>query len=171
MLNPFTLLTPALLDAMTKQPMFFVRQYYQRGAGKDETKNIPLLFSHYPQAGIDKERAYRHFELIKNDSYRFIYDTTKKNDLENLKKASLQPAGYRIFTNVLVKKWVTPGEIKTKVYYYLTEKFLTETSLAQESIAIHLQDLFGKLYLRISWRGTKLEVLLDEVENIYENVL
>ena len=31
MLNPYTILTPALLQAMLKQPMYFVRQHYPRG--------------------------------------------------------------------------------------------------------------------------------------------
>lgn len=170
MLNPYILLTPALLDAMIRQPRFFVRQYYYRGCAPG-TSQIPLLFSHYSQVGIDKERAFRHFELMKDDKYRYVYDTTNPKDLLNLKNASRQPAHYKIFTNLLVQRWQPPKTIRTKVYAYLKEKFQVESMLGKESVRINLQDLFGKLYLRINWKGTSLEVLLDEIENIYEDVL
>jgi hypothetical protein len=79
MLNPYTLLTPALLNAMLKQPMYFVRQSYKRGshhfAGKE---NISLLFTHYPHHEIEKERAERHMRLLKKDPYRFYTTVQKK---------------------------------------------------------------------------------------------
>jgi hypothetical protein len=167
MLNPYILLTTELLAAITKQPTWFVRQYYERGKDNCNLNTTPLLFSHYSKVGIDKERAYRHFELIKNDRYRFIYDSGNLKDMEKLKMASLQPGGYKIYTNVMRTSWTAPKTIRNKVYIYLKEKF----ALNNEPVKIDLQDLFGKLYLRISWKGTKLEVLLDEVENVYENVL
>jgi len=170
MYNPFSLLTPQLLDAMTKQPMYFVRQYYNRAFNELENK-IPLLFSHYSHHEINKERANRHMRLLKTDKFRFMYDSSKKEDLNRLKMAASQPEGYKIYTNVLLKEWHPTNHIKNRVYCYLREKLSIESNLWNEKIKIQLQDLFGKLYLRISWSGTKVEVLLDEIENIYEDVL
>jgi hypothetical protein len=33
-----------------------------------------------------------------------------------------------------------------------------------KKLKINIQDLFGKLYLVFSWKGNKVEVLLDEIE-------
>ena len=50
MLNPYTLLTPELLAALLKQPMYFVRQEYKRGTFLYDTpaENNSLLLTHYP---------------------------------------------------------------------------------------------------------------------------
>jgi len=170
MLNPFVLLTPSLLNAMTTQPMYFVRQYYDRGINEFDNK-IPLLFSHYSHHEIDEERAQRHMRLLKTDKYRFLYDSSNKEDLNKLMIAALQPSGYKIYTNLLLREWTPPKYIKIRVYFYLKEKLCIGSNLWNETIKIQLQDLFGQLYLRISWRGTKVEVLLNEIENIYEHVL
>lgn len=172
MLNPYVLLTPELLNAMLKQPLYFVRQYYQRGENNfDNTNKIPILLTHYSHHEIDSERAKRHMRLLWNDRLRFLYDSNNNEHLEKLKIAATQPRGYKIYTNVLVKDWVSPKHIKSKLYYYLTKTLHVDSKLTNENVRIHLKDLFGKLYLIVSWKGTKVEVLLDEIENIYSYVL
>lgn len=170
--NPYCLLNPSLLKAIIKQPHFFVRHYYSRGEMENETeKKIPLLFSHYSQHEIDRERAFRHMRLLKKDPYRFLYDSTNPVHREKLLHASAQPDGYRIYTNVLPQKWEAGRDIKRKVYAYLEERFPSVQNIQEQKLHISLQDLYGKLYLFLRWKATTVEVLMDDIEKIDCHVL
>ena len=164
-MNPYCLLTPALLEAMLRQPMYFVRQYYHRGewAAKKEGR-IPLLISHYTHHEIDRERALRHMRLLKTDAYRFHYNSNNADHVEKLRKAAQQPEGYKIFTNVMPQKWEPSRELRLKTFQYLQQRFPSFTADNQTKLNIRLQDLYGKLYLFIRWKTTTVEVLADEVE-------
>jgi hypothetical protein len=156
---------------MLKQPMYFVRQYYRRGITEEDGKKVPLLFSHYSHHEIDSERARRHMRVLWNDKLRFLYDSTNQQHLEKLKYAASQPEGFKIYTNILMKDWVPPRHIRNNVYQYLKRKFSFWPGFRNENIKIQLKDLFGEFYLVLSWRGTKVEVLLEEIENINSYVL
>ena len=169
-INPYILLSPQLLEAMLKQPMYFVRQFYNRGFIEGDNR-VPLLFSHYSHHEIDRERADRHMRLLWHDHLRFLYDSTKPAHVERLKQAAKQPKGYKIYTNVLPKAWETPRHIRNNVFHYVQKKFSVDSTVLNETLKIHLKDRFGDLYLALSWRGTKLEVTLDEIENVHSHVL
>lgn len=149
---------------MLKQPMFFVRQYYFRGESTNSIdKRIPLLISHYTHHEIDRERALRHMRLLKKDSYRFLYDSTNPIHAEKLKIAAGQPDGFRIFTNVLARKWEASPSLKKKIFDHLKENN-PGLELPTQNLRISLQDLYGKLYLFLRWKSTSMEILLDEIE-------
>jgi hypothetical protein len=170
-INPYIFLTPPLLDAMLKQPMYFVRQYYRRGLNGSESDKIPLLLSHYSHHEIDAERAKRHMRLLWNDKFRFMYDTTNKEHMEKLKIAASQPPGYKIYTNVMMKEWAPPRHIRNNIFHYLKNKVPAEPNFRNEKLRIQLKDLFGEFYLVINWRETKVEVILDELEKAHSYVL
>ena len=66
-------MTRPILDAMLKQPMYFVRQRYARGAAPfDDEKITPLLFTHYAHHETDLERVQRHMRLLMTDPYRCL---------------------------------------------------------------------------------------------------
>src|SRR5437773_1236916 len=115
MYNPFVILNEKLLNAMLKQPMYFVREHYSRGLEMNN-KTIPLLLTHYSQLGVNNERAKRHYELIKNDSYRFLYDTTNEEHVQKLKIAAKQPEDYKIYVNILPKIWAAPNHLRNQIY-------------------------------------------------------
>ena len=94
--------------------MYFVREQYARGAENSKVF-IPLLFTHYTQHGIDHERAKRHFELLKKDPYRYLYDSTSDEAVQKLKKAAQQPNGYKIYVNILPKIWAPPLHLRTQI--------------------------------------------------------
>jgi hypothetical protein len=72
MYNPYSILTPDLLEAMLKQPMYFVRQYYHRGLAFENEQVIPFLLTHYSHHETDRERAERHMRLLWKDPYRYL---------------------------------------------------------------------------------------------------
>lgn len=148
---------------MMRQPMYFVREYYPRGV-EDDQKIIPLLFTHYSQHGVDNERAKRHFQLIKNDRYAFLYDTMNAEHTGKLKMAATQPGGFKIYVNVLPKVWAAPDHLKNQIYRYMLASFPEWEKDRNKKLKINIQDLFGKLYLLFTWKGNKIEVLLDEIE-------
>jgi len=171
MYNPFILLNEKLLKAMLKQDMYFVRQAYPRGKDSIETNRKPFLLTHYTYHEIDKERAYRHRKLLWNDPNRFLYDSTNPVHLNKLYQAAAQPAGFKIYTNILLQPFKPTVLMRKQVYTYLRNRFTTWQDIEKEKITIRLQDLYGELYLVINWKGNKVEVLLDEVENVMNYVL
>ncbi len=166
MLNPYTLLTPAILDAMLRQPMYFVRQYYQRGEDAfGNEKNIPLLFTHYAHHETDLERAYRHMRLLMKDSYRFMYDSCDPAHLEKLKKAAAQPAGYRVYINLLPAKWKAGDGLKRKISAYVSHKLPWWHYSPADKLKVTLKERYGELYIALLWKGQQTEVILPEIEN------
>lgn len=165
MLNPYTILTPVILDGMLKQPMYFVRQLYPRGADPGNGRIIPILFTHYVHHDTDKERAERHMRLLMKDPYRFLYDSADESHLEKLRKAADQPGGFRIYVNLLPKKW-KPGEsLKRKIAAYMMNCLPGWKYSPADKLKVTLKERYGELYLALLWKGQQTEVHLDLIEN------
>ena len=161
--NPFVRLNTKLLLAVVKQPTYFVREYFPRGLDEN-SDSVPFLFTHYSQHGIDRERAQKHFRMLKHDRFRLIYDSTNPEHMKKLEIAAQQPVGYKIYVNILPAAWRAPDHLKTKIYHYLSGRYPQWKTVGEKKLKIDLQDLFGKLYLFFRWQGNKVEVLLDEIE-------
>ncbi|HUR66344.1 MAG TPA: hypothetical protein VMZ03_08315 [Chitinophagaceae bacterium] len=165
MLNPYSLLTPRILEGLLQQPMYFVRQEYRRGAFLyDSGDTVTLLLSHYPKHEIEKERAERHMRLLLKDSYRFLYDSTIREHLEKLKIASLQPEGYRIYINLMATKWKASPLLKLKISGYVRERLPWWDYTTSDKLKVTLKERYGELFLALLWRGQQTEVLLEEIE-------
>jgi hypothetical protein len=165
--NPYALLTPELLHAMLRQPMFFVRQFYPRGKTNSEDTALPLLLTHYTHHEVDSERARRHMRLLYQDRLRRLYDSTVADDLKKLHTAAAQPEGYRIYINLLAQPWQVNQHWKKKIERYI-RSHLPHWNLAGASILnVTLKDRMGSLYLGLSWKHHQTEVLLDEIETIH----
>ncbi len=164
MYNPYSLFTPQLLDAMTKQPMYFVRQYYERGIAVHDNEIKPFLFTHYTHHDADRERAVRHIRLLWMDKYRFLYDSTNKEHLEKLKQAASQPYGFRIYINLLPKKWKANDALKMKINSYRIHKLPWWKYSPADKLNVTLQERYGQLYIALLWKGQQTEVHLDEIE-------
>jgi hypothetical protein len=165
MYNPYAILTPALLKAMLRQPMYFVRQHHPRGLSHPAEKIIPLFFTHYTHHETDKERAQRHLRLLLKDPYRFLYDSTNPAHLEKLKTAASQPAGYRIYINLLPKKWKVNDALKLKISRYVKEKLPWWNYSSKDKLNVTLKERYGQLFIALLWRGQQTEVLLEDIEN------
>ena len=166
MLNPYTILTPVILNTMLKQPMYFVRQEYKRGeiAGSI-TKTKSLLLTHYAHHDIDKERADRHMRLLMKDSYRYLYDSTNPEHYQKLITAATQPSGYTVYINLLPKKWKANERLKRKIGDYMLHKLSWWKFSPADKLKVTLKERYGELYIALLWKGQQTEVHLDEIEN------
>ncbi|HEX4875826.1 MAG TPA: hypothetical protein VFV31_04090 [Chitinophagaceae bacterium] len=165
MLNPYTLLTPEILGAMLKQPMYFVRQYYERGKDIFDEPTIPLLLTHYGHHETDRERADRHMRLVWKDPYRFLYDSKNPAHPEKLTTAALQPHGYRVYINLLPAKWKAGDTLKMKISRYVRERLPWWNYSPADKLNVTLKERYGQLFIALLWRGQQTEVLLDDIEN------
>ena len=165
MYNPYTLLTPEILNAMLKQPMYFVRQEYKRGLVFDDERITSSLLTHYPHHDVDKERADRHMRLLMKDPLRFLYDSKQPEHLEKLKVAATQPNGYRIYINLLPKKWKPSDGLKMKISVYVRNKLPWWNYSPADKLNVTLKERYGQLFIALLWRGQKTEVLLEDIEN------
>jgi hypothetical protein len=150
---------------MLKQPMYFVRQHYPRGLPHGEDEVIPLLFTHYMFHDTDKERAGRHMRLLMKDKYRFLYDSTDKLHFEKLKIAASQPEGYRVYINLLPKKWKASDILKMRISSYVSAKMPWWNYSPKDKLNVTLKERYGELFIALLWRGQQTEVLLEDIEN------
>ncbi|HSU26806.1 MAG TPA: hypothetical protein VLJ68_00370 [Chitinophagaceae bacterium] len=166
MLNPYTLLDIQILEAMLRQPMYFVRQYYSRGVGPyGEEGNIPILLTHYIHHVVDAERAQRHMRLLKTDPYRFLYDSSNPDHREKLLQAATQPRGYHIYINLMTDKWKANDNFKRKIRTYVYNKLPWWNYSPADKLKVTLKERYGELYLVLLWKQQQTEVNLEEIEN------
>lgn len=162
MYNPYSILTTELLEAMLHQPMYFVRQYFERGKNNDNT--IPLLFTHYIHHETDKERAERHMRLLWKDPYRFLYNSTIPGHIEKLSIAAMQPEGYKIFINLLPQEWKASDSLKKKINSFVLHKLSCWNYSPPDKLRVIMKERFGRLYIGLLWKGQQTEVDLEEIE-------
>lgn len=163
--NPYTLLTPRILAAMLRQPLYFVRQQYPRGREYGDTKTVPLLFTHYGHHEVDKERADRHLRLLHQDPYRFLYDSSDPEHARKLQVAASNPVGFRVYVNLLPKKWKPGDVLKEKIARYVRERLACWTVGPSDKLNITLKERYGELFIALLWKGRQMEVHLDDIEN------
>lgn len=164
--NPFALLSPKLLDGLLQQPLYLVRQHFPRGApSPQETPALPLLFTYYLQNETDSERAQRHLRLLANDKHRFLYNSQHTEHRERLYKAACQPAGFRVYINLLAKPWKPGTTLKLKINQYVQQKLMWWDFRSSDNLKVTLKDRYGELFLFLLWKHQQTEVNLKEIEN------
>jgi hypothetical protein len=170
--NPYTLLTPEILSAMLRQPMYFIRQHYARGlreenelSAGDSGKTVALLLTHYIHQEADRERADRHLRLLTKDTYRFFYDSTIPEHFEKLKTAATQPGRYQVYINLLPRKWKATDGLKAKINRYMKRKLSWWNYSPADKLQVTLKERYGELFIVLLWKGQQTEVLLEDIEN------
>ena len=167
MLNPYARLTPKILNALLRQPMYFVRQTYCRGAIIPAQRNASsFLLTHYALHDVDKERAERHIRLLHKDPYRFLYDSTQAQHLEKLHKAAAAPPGYRVYINLLPRQWKAGDELKKLIHQYMQEHLPEWHFSPADKLQVTLKERYGELFIALLWKGRQTEVHLDVIEKI-----
>lgn len=164
MFNPCYPFTTELLEAMLrKEVVHFVRSTYNRGWDKrDETIKEVLLMSHYHTA----KEAERHFNVIRNDPHRFLYDARNAEQLAKLRIDASQPEGYKVFSKI-----IEPGKEQkaTILFKENTKRYLyknTQWDLrGRITIYPRLYFQLGELYTRISHDGDEITVKFEDIEN------
>lgn len=164
MFNPCNLFTSELLESMLqKEVVHFVRSEFKRGlSSSDKDVKAALLISHYH----DPAEAERHYNAIGHDPYRRLYDARQEADKEKLRIAASQPAGYKIYSRILI-----PG-IETKItslYREHTKRYLYQHTRwdlkGKMTIYPHLYFQLGELYVRIANGGDEIKIKFEDIEN------
>lgn len=167
MYNPLALLTPPLVSVLIKSPKLFVREYYKRGLPADSSKIVlPFLLTCYDKENdVEQSRALFHFKQLEGKRYACLYDSENKEDCRKLLVAASQPEGYAVFINMLTVKWVPPFFLRNKIHTYMQHHLPWWNYNKINQLHIHLKDRYGKLYIQLSWKANKAEVILEEIEN------
>jgi hypothetical protein len=167
MYNPLATISTPLIEALIKSPKLFVREYYKRGTiVKNTTTILSLLLTCYDKENdVEQSRAYFHFKQLGKTPYAYLYDSEKKEDCNKLLIAASQPAGYNIFINMLPTKWIPPVFLRNKIHEYMQNNLPWWNYDKTNQLHIHLKDRYGKLYIQLSWKANKAEVILEEIEN------
>lgn len=161
MFNPCYPFTKELLESMIqKGVVHFVRSTFIRGK-KDGIKEA-VLISHYH----DPAEAERHFNAIKQDRHRFLYDARNLEDLEKLKNATNPPEGYKCYSKILIpeieKKITTIFRENVKRYLFRNTNWDLKGKV---KIIPFLYFQLGELYVRISHEGDEIKIKFEDIEN------
>lgn len=161
--NPLALFTTEVLNALTAQGFtIFVRQSYPRG--KDHSDTITkeaFLITPYRDIGV----ANQHFQYIRFDTRKYIYQVHNPDELEKLKLAATQPSGYKVFVDKLAaEEWHPTKQIMAKISSYL--RVHTKWKPRENGIRVNLFLHFGELMLRLTCGNEEIKIALREIEGI-----
>lgn len=162
MFNPCYPFTAELLDAMTaKEVRYYVRSTYARGTDP-ASKEVVLLMSHYHEL----PEAERHYNAIAHDPHRKLYNAAVEADLAKLKIAASQPAGYKIYSKIIVPE---SEQKATRLYKEETKRYLySKTNWDLKGRITIYPKMFiqlGELYARISHQGDTITIKFEDIEN------
>ena len=159
--NPFPLYSPRLLKGMLQAGhAFFVRQTYPRGSDHFNKPKGTFLISPYP----DVNRANLHFEAIKNDRHRFLYDISKPRHIEKLHLAAAQPEGYKIYAPLLPAAWKPSDLMAGKIRRYIAQHL--QWRPGRDGVQSNLFLQFGELFITLRSGTQEVKIPLSAVERL-----
>ena len=159
MYNPLALLSAALVSALLESGFtLFVRQCYPAEEDTDAGKEI-LLITPYKDIG----EANMHFQHIRFDHRKYIYQAHHPEEIAKLYKAASQPPGYKIYAALLQQEtWEPPFYMESAVRKYISLKTKWKPERPEEIVA----DLFlhyGELYFTLKYRDEEIKVPLSDI--------
>jgi hypothetical protein len=163
MFNPLCLLSPELLDAFVKAGhLYFVRQAYPRAKNLIDTHiKGYFLITHHKTLN----NATEHFEAIKKDGNRYLYDWNKPTDREKIKAAAAQPEGYKIYASVVMPDVQQKAELvlKKKIKHYIDNKLKWRPG-RDATVDFNLYPHYGEVHVTLKLRNQQVKVALSEIE-------
>lgn len=161
--NPLALLTPDLLTSLIASGhKYFVRQTYRRGFNHFANLKEVFLISAYREF----TEVNAHFQAIRFDQRKYIYQLDQSGEREKLFTAAGQPEGYRVFVALLKDKvWKPSPQLGQKITNYLRSytKWKPQHGV---KIDVNLYIQFGELFLNLRYLNEQLKVPLTEIEKI-----
>ncbi|SKD10090.1 hypothetical protein SAMN05660461_5990 [Chitinophaga ginsengisegetis] len=161
--NPLALFTTEVLNALlTHGFTIFVRQSYPRGKDHfDSNIKEAFLFTPYKDIG----EANQHFQYIRYDVRKYVYQVQRVEEFERLKIAAAQPEGYKNYVDKLAaKQWRPSAQMGTKIGNYVRAH--TKWKAREGSISVNLFLHYGELMLRLSNGAEEIKVKLSDVERL-----
>ncbi|MFL5742097.1 MAG: hypothetical protein ACJ75B_17875 [Flavisolibacter sp.] len=165
MFNPLAPLDQRAIDGMvTEGHRFFVRQSFPRAKDHfDEGIKGYFLFCHYK----DYSKAKEHFDVLKQDPARYLYDWEVVSDRERLMIAASRPAGYKLYTNTFMPDWERhlTNRLREKIRLYIQR--LGWKPDREESVNPVFYPWFGEVYVSLRFRKQEVKVKFEEIEKIF----
>jgi hypothetical protein len=161
--NPFVLFNARILDRLVAAGVkHFVRQTYDRGRDPlDTTTKGAYLLSHYK----DTTNAIDHFSAaIKFDTAKYLYNVAIDYDMDKLRIAASQPAGYKIYVDLFsfeLSKWTPPESLAKKMEQYLR---VSSWKAGDGKIATAITTQAGVIYITFRRGSDVMKVNLSEIE-------
>ncbi|MFT3678111.1 MAG: hypothetical protein QM781_19620 [Chitinophagaceae bacterium] len=162
MYNPFILLSPELLaHKIAGGKRFFIRQTYLRGL----QPGIRAAFLLRAYLETEEDMALRHMQEIAPDKHAHIYDVTNEEELQKLRIAATQPAGYRIYYAAKIgNKWRPPPAYEYRIKQYIRRWHPEWRPTRGLQIRVGLFEEWGTLWIRLEFEEEKETVPLSQFE-------
>jgi hypothetical protein len=159
--NPFghlnLKLMHALIDAGNR---YFVRQTYQRGLNPfDEVQKAAFLFTHYR----DLRSAQVHYDFLRHDPNRFLYDSRNPAHAAKLDIAAKQVPAFPVFTPLLEKPWEPSEKMSALIRRYIGTH-LNWMPSREETVKADLFTEFGELFVNLKFRSFETKAPLADIE-------
>lgn len=165
MFNPLAPWTEKALNGIIQEGhRYFVRQTFNRAKDPlDPDVKGCYLLCHYKEEAAAKE----HFDALKNDPNRFLYDWEDEGHRKKLMIAAGMPPGYRIFTNTFMPDWERhlTRRIKQNIRNYIQRKGWNPRG--EETVMIAFYPHFGEVMIILKFRGQEVRVNFEEIEKQY----
>lgn len=163
--NPYCTLTAQLLEGFVKaRKRYFVRQTFKRGRDffNNDIKEY-FLVCHYEDAG----EAMAHFNALPGDGNRFLYDWEIPEHRARLYMAATQPAGFKVYANVLEKNWLRhiTHRLKYKFRRYI-DNTLQWRPATSDIVECQFYSHFGETHALIKLRNQEVRLKLEDIETI-----
>lgn len=164
--NPFIPLSDKILEALMQEPMLFVREAYPRGnASYGNHEHTCLLLTYYDKRNdLERNRALFHVQQLKHDRMVFLYDSENEEHRSRLYKAAMQPPPFKVYINILETEWRPETSLRNQIHAYVSNHLKRDNNHQIKKLHIQLKDRYGKLFLVLTWKGNRTEVLLDTIE-------
>ena len=166
MYNPFYPFTLRLLEPMlAKNNRYFVLQSFRRSRSLlGAQKSADFLLTHYTDSG----RARDHFDAIRNDADRRLFNMDIMEDRKALVTFLDTENGNQVYAHLTTPDW------KEKAVQQLNKKWRAyiqaETNWnprREDEINPDMEIIFGEVYMVLSFRAERLRVKLEDIEMRY----
>lgn len=160
--NPLALLSAALVKALLENGFtLFVRQSY--AAGRDHNdQHVREVFLITPYKDIGE--ANMHFQHIRFDHRKYIYQAHRPEEIEKLYNAASQPPGYKVYASLLQQEvWDPPLYMDPAVRRYISLKTKWRPE-RKEEVSAELFLHYGELYFTLKYGAEEIKVPLTEIE-------
>lgn len=160
--NPLALLSPALVTALLENGFtLFVRQQFPAGreVADSHLKEV-LLITPYKDIG----EANMHFQHIRFDYRKYIYQAHHPEEIEKLYKAASQPPGYKVYASLLKQEvWNPPLSMDPDVKKYISRKTKWRPEKGEE-VSAELFLHYGELYFTLKYGDEEIKVPLSDID-------
>ena len=165
MFNPLAPLNEAALGGLIKAGMrYFVRQTFHRARTPlEEHIKGCFLFCHYEAYAAAKE----HFDALKDDPHRFLYDYEEPAHRAKLRIAAARPDGYKLYTNTFMPNWRQhlTDRIKKKIRAYIQSRGWNPRR--EEGVKISFFPHFGEVMIRLKCNRQEVRVKFEDIEKMF----